>query len=716
MAIFTTLITATKLLVKNMAKKKLKEKAKKFVTGSKDKDKKKKSAKKGDKKIKRETFLQSQQRKVAEMKASPNYKPLKSTKLMNTDADKIAKVKPDSAKIDYNLFTEKVDNIVGMTGALVFLTGAQSKQKKEESKLLRQQRLKQKKKRKEAILEKGAAVMGNIGKGVKKIAQDPLDRVIKFLTNIVIGSLAVFLLNNVEKIKKFFKGLGENLELFSKLLRFSIFGFKGAMVLANKGLELAARGISRVLSPIKKAFELIGSKISGAFASLANKFFQVIQKIPGVSQVTNLARTAGQGLQVARQGISTVFNSATGNVFRRGLERAPGRLITKLFGPKTAKKIASNSGLFKSLNLSARGIRIPVIGPIIVAVTSILSGDPLGKTLFRTLGTVMGGMIGSGIGTAIGGPPGTAIGMLLGEIIGEFIGTFIYEVFNGDASGKKGIGLIVKRIGQILTAPGKIAKHLIGFAFSILGNIANFFKDGVRRFIDNFPTINISKIPLVPRGLRFASNNVPLLGGLKKYQDAGDNNKVNTLPNLALLAFPPLLLPHLIKSLFPSAKVKEAEEKEKLEAKGGNLLDRLHAADSELDDEFVGEFTSTSSGTNPVRYYDEEGNEIDPLSSEAENLKNEAKNLFNNSGGENNLLDNLHSESNSSTISAISNKATYEESSSGTVILEKPKRSDFANTRSGANQFSQAMIMYNNQKEMLNSYFKTQVRASLYKI
>ena len=124
---------------------------------------------------------------------------------------------------------------------------------------------------------------------------------------------------------------------------------------------------------------------------MANKFFQVIQKIPGVSQVTNLARTAGQGLQVARQGISTVFNAATGNVFRRGLERAPGRLITKLFGPETAKKIASNSGLFKSLKfIRSRGIRIPVIGPIIVAVTSILSGDPLGKTLFRTLGTVDG--------------------------------------------------------------------------------------------------------------------------------------------------------------------------------------------------------------------------------------------------------------------------------------------------------------------------------------
>ncbi len=339
MAIFTTLITATKLLVKNMAKKKLKERAKKFVTGGKDKNKKKRV--KTDEKVeKRETLLQSQQRKVAEMKASPNYKPLKTSKLMNTDADKISKVKPDSAKIDYDLFTKKVDNIVGMTDALVFLTGAQSDQEKEKLKLLRQQKQKEKKKKKEAKLEKGAkAMMGNIGKGIKSTAQGPLDMVIKFLTNIVLGSLAVFLINNGKKIQKFFKGIGENLELFSKLLRFSIFGFKGAMVLANKGLEFAARGLSRVLSPIRKAFELIGSKISGAFASLANKFLQVIQKIPGVSQLTNMARQAGRGVQVARRGIRAArvgammrFNAVTGNVLRRGLGRAPNRLIIKLFG------------------------------------------------------------------------------------------------------------------------------------------------------------------------------------------------------------------------------------------------------------------------------------------------------------------------------------------------------------------------------------------------
>ena len=55
---------------------------------------------------------------------------------MNIDIDKVAKVTPDAAKIDYKVFTEKVDNIVGMTDALAFLTGAQADQKKEESKII----------------------------------------------------------------------------------------------------------------------------------------------------------------------------------------------------------------------------------------------------------------------------------------------------------------------------------------------------------------------------------------------------------------------------------------------------------------------------------------------------------------------------------------------------------------------------------------------------
>ena len=58
----------------------------------------------------------------------------------------------------------------------------------------------------------------------------------------------------------------------------------------------------------------------------------------------------------------------------------------------------SEAKLFKVLGKAAKSIKIPVLGPIIVAVTSILSGDPIGKTLFRTLGAVFGGMIGGAIG------------------------------------------------------------------------------------------------------------------------------------------------------------------------------------------------------------------------------------------------------------------------------------------------------------------------------
>ena len=67
-------------------------------------------------------------------------------------------------------------------------------------------------------------------------------------------------------------------------------------------------------------------------------------------------------------------------------------------------------------------------------------------------------------------------------------------------------------------------------------------------------------------------------------------------------------------------------------------------------------------------------------------------------------------------MSDVSSKASYEESAAGTVILEKPQRSDFGGGRSGASRYQQAMILYNNQKEMLNTYAKTQIKASLAKI
>ncbi len=354
-------------------------------------------------------------------------------------------------------------------------------------------------------------------------------------------------------------------------------------------------------------------------------------------------------------------------------------MILKLFGKDAAKAVAKSGKLFKVLGKAAKGIKIPVLGPIIVAVTSILSGDPIGKTMFKTLGAVFGGMIGGAIGAALGGV-GAPFGLLLGEIVGEFIGSFLYDMFNGDESGTKGVDFLKKKFGQLLTGAGKAGKAVMDFALSMLTKAGNFFKDGFGRFVENFPIIDISKMRLIPSGLGLVAKTFGVDD--PKYMDGG---KVNRIPDLSLLT-PfglPKLLPLLKNSFFPSG------EKE--------VVPETSVSGGEEGEEEGGEATTAVVET--------------PDNSEVTIDDSE-------SGGEASTAQLAESDSSSasSSVSNVSSQTTYEESAAGTVILQAPQRSDFGAGRSGARQYQQALIMYNNQKEMLNSYFKTQVKASLYKI
>ena len=471
------LVTGVKMLKKSLDKKKMKEGAKKFVGG--------------DKEEKRAKISKIMDKEGSYGGKSKVKKPasISKSKLMKIDIDKVAKVTPDAAKIDYKAFTQKVDNIVGMTDALAFLTGAQSEQKKDELKLLRQQKEEEKKRKKEAKLEKKDGMLKKVGKGIKKAAQSPLDAMMNFFVKMALGGLAVFLLANADKIKKIFETIGENLEGFSKLLRVTIFGFKEGMKLAKAGFKLLGKGANKLLSPIKKAFTAIGSKIKGVLKGLGSKIIKVLSKIPGVSQLTKMISGAKKGvdatkaaLTAKKEALKEGFKKVGGGVFKKGLAKAPSRLFLKIFGKDAAKMVAKSGKLFKVLGKAAKGIKIPVLGPIIVAVTSILSGDPIGKTLFRTLGAVFGGMIGGALGAALGGV-GAPFGLLLGEIVGEFIGSFLYDMFNGDESGTKGVDFLKKKFGQLLTGAGKAGKAVMDFALSFLGKAGNFIKDGVGRFI-----------------------------------------------------------------------------------------------------------------------------------------------------------------------------------------------------------------------------------------
>jgi hypothetical protein len=729
-----------------MIKKKLKQQAKKFIAG--DKNKKKKLSKQGTKVEKRQTLLQSQQEKVAKMKESPSYKPLNASKLMNTDADKVTKTATKTGKIDYKVLTAKVDNIVGMTDALAFLTGAQSEQKKEQLKLLRQQKEIAKRKQKEKKLEKKTGGLGDkIKQGVKKTAQGPLDAMIKFFVSMALGTIVMFLLKNVDKIKEMFKLIGDNLNKFAKLLRVTIFAFQEGMKLVKAGFKMAANGLKKVLSPIGKALKAIGSKIKNVFKSLGGKFLKLLKRIPGVKGLTNLIKGVGKTLtatktvaknvvkktvnkvkkpvtktvskvkkpitkitskvtskvaeetsekiakktseKIAKKSSEKIAKKVTSNVFKKGITKSPTRILIKFFGKDTAKAIVQ-SPVVKMASKAAKGIRIPIIGPLIVAVTSILSGDKFEKTMFKTLGTAFGGMIGGGLGAALGGL-GAPFGMLVGEIVGEFIGDLLYNMLRGDDDGTKGAAYLKKKFTQVLTGAGNVAKSVMNFAMSMLGKFGNFFKDGFDKFIDDFPTVKVPEIKVfgLPLGLQTSLGKVAETLGLEKYVKDG---RVEEIPDLSLLS--PFgmgkLLPHLKNSFFPSG------EKEEIPKNGG---------------------TSSSGGgeekeeTTAAKVETSDNNERDALDDMLDQMREEDEDIQPTAAH----LGDKDTSSTSSTVSDVSSKATYEEIPPGTVILTKPERSDFKG-RSGAEQFKKAMIMYNNQKEVLNSYQEAHAATELAKI
>ena len=216
MAIFTTLITATKLLVKNMAKKKLKEKAKSFVTG--DKDKKKKG-----KEVKREKvakIMGNATQTVADQvkPADAQTQTISPSKLMGSSTGDAPKVEPKSSgKVDFNNFTKRLNNIVGMSDMIVVATKATAQQKKDELNIIREKRKKKEAKTRQAKLKsKKPGLIGKAAQGIKKKAQGPLDAIMKFVANIAFGALAMFLINNAEKIKKVFQFIGDNLNFGGK--------------------------------------------------------------------------------------------------------------------------------------------------------------------------------------------------------------------------------------------------------------------------------------------------------------------------------------------------------------------------------------------------------------------------------------------------------------------------------------------------------------------
>ena len=204
-------------------------------------------------------------------------------------------------------------------------------------------------------------------------------------------------------------------------------------------------------------------------------------------------------------------------ITKGGIKKVPKRLATKVLG-KTG--IKAMKGLAKGFG------KIPIVGPLIVAVSSLLAGEPIGQAVFKGIGAALGGALGSFI-------PIPVLGTILGESIGVLVGDMMYSLIMGGG---------IEEAGQKFMDALKTVMDVGGL-------ILNFFKEGFGRFFSNFPTVDVPGFAQSPLGALFPFLATPGAKGLL------GEKQVKEMPNLSILFNPVAmvteLIPHAAASFLP---------------------------------------------------------------------------------------------------------------------------------------------------------------------
>lgn len=235
----------------------------------------------------------------------------------------------------------------------------------------------------------------------------------------------------------------------------------------------------------------------------------------------NRALRKGDIISKPQKGTLSLKTGGTpkGSVMKGGLKKAPGRLATKILGKAGLKAV---KGIFG---------RVPILGPIVVAVASLLAGEPPGQAIFKALGAAVGGFLGTFI-------PIPIIGTMLGETLGTFVGDLLYSLILGGGP---------KEAGE------KLSKA-IKTALDVGGLIVDFFKNGVGNFINQFFEKDAFTIP-EGFGRRAAATKMVEFLNMKDYLRKrgyyNDKNQIYKFPNLLNILNPITYVQMLASSFFP---------------------------------------------------------------------------------------------------------------------------------------------------------------------
>ena len=447
----------------------------------------------------------------------------------------------------------------------------------------------------EKDLEKQKPKAKGKGPKIKIPGKGILSSIMDFIVNIAFGWIAVRLVKFGPQLAKILPAIGIAADWLVNGAVFIItglgtlidWGYKfvemGRGLVNNVFGEEGAKKFDTFMNSLKNlisgflVWKLIGEKIFKALVQNIKNTYKVIRGVFAKAGKFLNWMTGGRAGNLAKNVLSK----------GKGVLTKVGGAIGKKLGLGGVKKLGGSlmkkgaGGLLKRVGLKVFGKafvktaskifgRIPIVGPLIVGIVSLVSGEPIGQALFKTIGASVGGLLGTFI-------PIPVIGTLLGEAIGVFVGDLLYH-------------LIVKRDPK---AAFQMLKDTLMKIFSAGKAIFNFFKDGSIRFIEDFPTVPvpdikpgeilanfIDKIPgykqimnmqvpnwkILPKWIRgfslrklldglpstqqFLGMFAQFIPGLNKYVEDG---KLTRIPNVALLTpmGAPFLIPHLGKSFLP---------------------------------------------------------------------------------------------------------------------------------------------------------------------
>jgi hypothetical protein len=177
-------------------------------------------------------------------------------------------------------------------------------------------------------------------------------------------------------------------------------------------------------------------------------------------------------------------------VFKGGANRSATRGMLKAFGKNKATTFITKQGGL--LATKSGGSRIPIIGPLIVGVTSYLETGKLDQALFRAGGALLGGFLGTFI-------PIPVLGTIVGELVGEYIGDLFYTLLRG-----KGAEAVGKKLQDDIKGVLRTGAAAMGWV-----------KDGLGRMYEGIPKFKIPEFFGRDAILRPINNILKDIGGMR---------------------------------------------------------------------------------------------------------------------------------------------------------------------------------------------------------